>query len=88
MVMKQVRIAELKSRLSEFLRRVQRGETLAVLDRNTAIAHIVPIQQRSAIRVRKPAAGSPPPNKVPLPKAARLPTDIVDVLLEERQNHR
>jgi len=33
--MKQVRIAELKARLSEYLRAVRRGETIAVLDRET-----------------------------------------------------
>jgi antitoxin (DNA-binding transcriptional repressor) of toxin-antitoxin stability system len=33
--MRQVRIAELKSRLSEYLRAVRRGETIAVLDRET-----------------------------------------------------
>jgi antitoxin (DNA-binding transcriptional repressor) of toxin-antitoxin stability system len=33
--MKQVRIAELKSRLSAYLRAVRRGETIAVLDRET-----------------------------------------------------
>ena len=43
MVMKQVRIAELKAKLSEFLRTVQGGESIAVFDRNTAIAQIVPI---------------------------------------------
>ena len=88
LVMKQVRIAELKARLSEFLRGVQRGESLAVLDRNTAIAYIVPITERTALRVRKPPSGAPTPNKVPLPRPARLPMDIVDLLLEERQSHR
>ena len=86
--MKQVRIAELKAKLSEFLRGVQRGETLAVLDRNTAIAHIVPIRGRTDLRVRRPASGTPAPNKVPLPKPARLKLDIVELLLEERQSHR
>ena len=86
--MKQVRIAELKARLSEFLRTVQRGETVAVLDRNTAIAHIVPIRERTALRIRKPAPGTPAPNKIPLPKPARLDLDIVSLLIEERQSHR
>src|SRR6266480_628952 len=81
--MKQVRIAELKARLSEFLRSVQRGETLAVLDRNTAIAHIVPIRERTALRIRKPASGTPAPNKIPLPKPARLDLDIVGLLRSE-----
>lgn len=85
--MKQVRIAELKSRLSEFLRGVQKGETLTVLDRNTAIAHIVPLSE-TALRVCKPASGAPPLNKVKLPGPAKLPLDVVDLLLEERQSHR
>jgi len=86
--MRQVRIAELKSKLSEFLRVVQAGESIAVLDRNRAIAHIVPIRDRPGLRVRKPASGSPAPNKVPLPKAAQLKLDVLELLLEERQSHR
>jgi antitoxin (DNA-binding transcriptional repressor) of toxin-antitoxin stability system len=55
--MKQVRIAELKAKLSEFLRAVQAGESFAVLDRNTAIAQIVPLHERPGIRIRKPING-------------------------------
>jgi prevent-host-death family protein len=88
MVMKQVRIAELKARLSAYLRAVRRGETIAVLDRDTPVAQIVPIRERPALRVRKPAPGAPPPNKVGRPKPAKLDVDIVDLLIEERQGHR
>jgi prevent-host-death family protein len=87
-VMKQVRIADLKARLSEYLRAVRRGETIAVLDRNTPVAQIVPIRDRPALRVRKPAPAAPPLNRVRLPKPAKLNIDIVDLLLEERQGHR
>jgi antitoxin (DNA-binding transcriptional repressor) of toxin-antitoxin stability system len=87
-VMKQVRIAELKAKLSEFLRAVQGGESLAVLDRNTAIAQIVPIRERPGLRIRKPASGSPAPNKVSLPKPLALKIDALELLLEERQIHR
>ena len=86
--MKQVGIAELKSRLSEFLRVVQGGESIAVLDRNRAVAHIVPIPARPGLRIRTPAAGSPKPNKVSLPKMAAQKIDVVQLLLEERQGHR
>ena len=86
--MKAVRIAELKSRLSEYLRAVRHGETVSVLDRETPIAQIVPIRERLALRVRKPAAGSPAPNRVRLPKPLMLDIDIVDLLLDERQSHR
>ena len=88
MVMKQVGIAELKARLSEHIRAVRRGESIAVLDRETLVAHIVPVRQRVALRVRKPAPGTPPPNRVRLPKPLKLNVDIVDLLLEERQGHR
>jgi prevent-host-death family protein len=67
--MKQVRIAELKARLSEYLRAVRQGETIAVLDRETPVAEIVPVRARATLRVRKPAPGTPPPNRVPLAQA-------------------
>ena len=86
--MKQVRIAELKARLSEYLRAVRRGETIAVLDRETPVAQIVPVRNRAALRIRKPAPGTPPPNRVPLPKQLKISIDIVQLLLEERQSHR
>ena len=87
-VMKQVRIADLKARLSEHLRAVRRGESIAVLDRDTPIAQIVPFRDRAMLRVRKPGAGTPPPNKIKLPKTSKRNLDIVKLLLEERQLHR
>src|SRR6266850_894777 len=42
MVMKKVKIAYLKARLSEHLRQVRRGETFTVMDRETPIARLVP----------------------------------------------
>jgi prevent-host-death family protein len=86
--MKQVRTAELKSRLSEYLRAVRHGETITVLDRDTPVAQIVPVRQRASLRIRKPAPGSLPPNRVALPKALGLKIDVVDLLLEERQGRR
>jgi len=84
--MKQVGIAQLKSRLSEFLRVVQGGEPIAVLDRNRAVAHIVPIPERPRLRIRKPALDAPAPNKVILPKASKQKIDVVDLLLEQRRD--
>jgi len=88
MTMKQVRIADLKARLSEYLRAVRGGETIAVLDRDTPVAQLIPIRGQSALRVRKPAPGTPPPNRVRLPKPAKVNLDVVQLLLEERQGHR
>jgi prevent-host-death family protein len=86
--MKQVRIAELKARLSEYLRAVRRGETIAVLDRETPIAEIVPARERRALRIRKPAPGTPAPGRVALPKPLKLDVDVVQLLLEERRERR
>jgi hypothetical protein len=41
-----------------------------------------------SLRIRKPAPGAPPPNRVKLPKALGMKIDVVDLLLEERQGNR
>src|SRR5579872_416262 len=88
LAMREVKIAELKSKLSEYLRAVRHGETISVLDRETPIAQIVPVRAKTQLRIRKPAPGTPPLNKIPVPKATKRHTDIVALLLEERQLHR
>jgi prevent-host-death family protein len=50
--MKRVRSAELEARLGEFLRAVRRGESIAVMDRETPVARIVPVRGRLAPRSR------------------------------------
>jgi prevent-host-death family protein len=87
-VMRQVRIADLKARLSEHLRAVRRGETIAVLDRDTPVAQIIPVRELAMLNVRIPASGTPAPNRVKLPKSTDLDIDVVQVLLEERQGFR
>jgi prevent-host-death family protein len=86
--MRSVRIAELKARLSEYLRAVRGGETIAVLDRETPVAQIIPVRERPMLRIRKPAPGTPPLNRVGLPPPLRLRVDVVELLLKERQGHR
>jgi hypothetical protein len=58
------------------------------MDRHRAVAQIVPIRERGGLRIRKPTADSPKPNKVALPKAIAQEIDVVQLLLEERQSHR
>jgi prevent-host-death family protein len=87
--MKGVQIAELKSRLSEHLRKVRGGRTVTVLDRNTPIARIVPyVESGSSLAVRAPLAGAPTLKDVVLPPPLRLRRDIVALLMEERQRER
>lgn len=84
-----VRIADLKSRLSEHLRKVRAGRSLTILDRDTPIARIVPwVEGDAQFRVRSPAAGTPALQRVPLPAPLRIRGDIVKILLEERQGDR
>ena len=80
-VMTTVRIAELKSRLSEYLRSVRKGRTLTVLDRDTPVARIIPyaaesIEVRRATRRLRDLKLPPPPGS---------PTDSLAVLLDDRR---
>ena len=79
--MSNVRIADLKARLSEHLRSVRNGGTLTVLDRDTPIARIVPYAPQP-LEIRK-AQQHVRDLKLP-PKPARR-TDSVAVLLEDRR---
>ena len=89
MTMKAVRIAELKSRLSEYLRAVRRGHSLTVLDRETPIAQIVPYSGNvTLIAVRQPLPTSGPLRRIPLPPPLSLNVDAVELLLEERLSER
>ncbi|MBD0316613.1 MAG: type II toxin-antitoxin system prevent-host-death family antitoxin [Nitrospiraceae bacterium] len=81
-----VRVADLKSRLSEYLRKVRAGRTVTVLDRSTPIARIVPYEEHGqSLTIRSPLPGSPSLREVSLPPPLRFRRDIVALLLEERQ---
>ncbi len=86
--MNQVKIAELKARLSHYLRIVRRGHSLTVLDRETPIANIMPYDSsRLSLKVRRPDAALKL-RHVPVPPPLRIDVDIVKLLLEERQGER
>ena len=83
-----VKIAELKARLSEYLRVVRRGDVLTVLDRETPIARIVPYAPGTGLTVRHASVRAPGLHKVPLPPPLKTGVDVVALLLEERQGER
>lgn len=88
-VMTRVKIAELKARLSEYLRQVRRGHPVVVLDRNQPIARLIPFDaDGETLVVREPLGRYPSLQKVPLPKGLKLDLDIADLLLEQRQVER
>jgi antitoxin (DNA-binding transcriptional repressor) of toxin-antitoxin stability system len=89
MTMTGIRIADLKSHLSEHLRKVRAGRSLTILDRDTPIARIVPWKTGTgSLQLRPPVRGAPKLQRVPLPPPLRLREDIVKLLMEERQGDR
>ncbi len=82
----EVGLAEFKARLSAYLRRVRRGETLTVLNRDTPIARVLPWDQgATALPTRPPTRRL---RDVALPRRTDGTTDSLAALLEERQGGR
>jgi len=83
--MKRVLISDLKAHLSEYLRVVQGGEPLVVMDRKTPIARIVPYDTRpEPLVIRKPKPGAPLVRDIPMPPPVHLDVDLMDILEQER----
>lgn len=80
-VMTNVRIADLKARLSEHLRRVRGGRTLTVLDRDTPVAMIIPYDAQPPLEIRR---ATRKPRDLRLPPPAPVPTDSLSALLQDR----
>jgi len=83
-----VGVAELKARLSEYLRRVRRGESITVLDRETEIARILPLEDADPLTVRSPSGGATRIQDVPLPPPLEPGIDVLELLHQERQAER
>jgi antitoxin (DNA-binding transcriptional repressor) of toxin-antitoxin stability system len=92
--MNKARIAELKNRLSHYLRYVRRGQSVLVYDRDRAIARIDPVADPSALAgadwlAELTRSGAVPPPVAPLPKGwlerrVSLKADVTGALLDER----
>lgn len=81
-------MAELKARLSEYLREARRGRTVTVLDRGTPVAELVPVTAPDPLQVRAPSGQGRRLADVPLPGPLALPIDPVALLLEDRESGR
>lgn len=96
--MKTVKIAELKNRLSHYLRRVQRGESILICDRDRVIARIERVSaaeaegdgewldrlERAGI-IRRAATR---PSAEWLAGRPRVEADVVGALLRDREEGR
>jgi len=78
--MKTVGIADLKAHLSEHLRAVRKGRTLTVLDRDSPVARLVPVEA-GPLEVRKATRRAA---DLPKQRPATSTTDSLSVLLEDR----
>jgi antitoxin (DNA-binding transcriptional repressor) of toxin-antitoxin stability system len=96
--MKKARIAELKNRLSHYLRYVRRGQSVLVYDRDRAIARIDPVTDPGALEggdwttelersgvLRAPARALP---KDWLARRVGVKADVTGALLAERDSGR
>jgi antitoxin (DNA-binding transcriptional repressor) of toxin-antitoxin stability system len=85
MTMKRVGVAELKNNLSKNLRLVGAGEVVEVTDHDRAIAHLVPIENKSRLAVRPPLK---PFSEIAGKRYPRvdLGFDPVELLLEDRRS--
>jgi antitoxin (DNA-binding transcriptional repressor) of toxin-antitoxin stability system len=98
--MKTVKIAELKNRLSYYLRRVQGGESILVCDRDRAIARIERVDAQGPVpegdaewldRLERRGVlrrGTGKLSRAWLARKPRVGTDVVATLLRERREGR
>ncbi len=80
-VMSRVGIADLKAHLSQYLRKVRRGSSVTVLDRDTPIATIVPYASEMPLEIRR---ATRKPSDLELPPRLRKRIDSLAALLEDR----
>ncbi|MGH7311750.1 MAG: type II toxin-antitoxin system Phd/YefM family antitoxin [Candidatus Rokuibacteriota bacterium] len=95
--MRTVKIAELKNRLSYYLRRVQRGESILVCDRDRVIARIDRVSAHAPMpegegewldRLERRGVirrGTGKPSRQWLARRPAVPVDVVAALLRERE---
>ncbi|MEO8619869.1 MAG: type II toxin-antitoxin system prevent-host-death family antitoxin [bacterium] len=83
--MKAVGVAELKARLSEYLRAVRKGHDLTIMDRDQPIARVVPYVANGALVVREPLSNYRTLGDIPLPPPVRTNIDAVSLLLDDRR---
>ncbi|HEX9688831.1 MAG TPA: type II toxin-antitoxin system prevent-host-death family antitoxin [Thermoanaerobaculia bacterium] len=96
--MKNARISELRDRLSEYLARVRKGETVIVYDRDTPIARIDPIAPAPknipewVLEAERRGIATPPKirdgARLPEPMKPKKPVGLLEALLEERRTGR
>jgi prevent-host-death family protein len=84
-----VQIARLKAQLSAYLRSVQKGGELVVMDRKTPVARILPYEEKPhRLESRPPIPGATPLKDLVLPPFPVVVPDVMEFLLEDRESGR
>lgn len=82
--MKQVKVSELKAKLSTYLAAVRAGESVVVCDRHTPIAQIVPLEhERNDLVIEQPTRPRSSLKHLPVPQLRRK-VDVVTLLRQDR----
>ena len=84
--MRSVGIAELRSKLSRYLRDVQRGDTLLVLDRDTPIARLTSFDAGKDMAISPPLSTRIAVGKLKMPVCPPVHVDVVELLLADRRS--
>jgi prevent-host-death family protein len=79
--MSKVGIADLKANLRHHLRKVRKGRTITILDRDTPVARIVPYDAQTPLEIRRAVRK---PSELRLPPPPSGPTDSLLALLQDR----
>lgn len=85
-------VVQLKSRLSEYLRRVKAGAEVVITERGVPVARLVPLdaaERRTTRRLRLSKTGIVRPGRGKLPKILQAPpagvaSGVLEALLAER----
>ena len=88
--MKKVKVSDLKAKLASYLRAVKKGESITILDRNLAIAQIVPLADDAKLNIIKPSCAVKAAfvfmqSSTYKNRAERESDTSLRILLEERQ---
>jgi prevent-host-death family protein len=84
--MSEVKVAELKARLSAYLAAVRSGQTVVVYDRNTPIARLVPIEREADELVIIEPSASPRELKKIRGVRPKKPVDTLKLLDDLRRD--
>lgn len=83
----QVKSSEFKAKMAAHLRQVKKGHELVLLDRDTPIAKVIPLQNnKEKLKIIPPQEKTGLKN-IKIPKLKKKPTiDVVKMLQEDRQD--